>query len=174
MKLITSVILISILFVSCTQDEEVLNNEYLLFSNSYPISVPPYEYRNESDELINVWGDSSYQSSLIDTLSPAPVLSWGTEGIRIITVAISNNLLKTNGNKIDSLSVVWQWHSGMGSEKNDTIQYSEGKNVINGTLIDGTPNPLEPGHYYWAIWGWGQSGTQIMYSSRELEFYVVN
>ena len=70
--------------------------------------------------------------------------------------------------------IVWQWHSGMeGAE--GWIQYTNGKNVINDTIdYHHVADSLDEGHYYWAVWGWGGSGVRVWYSSRELEFYVLN
>lgn len=149
----------------------MLENEELIFANSYPIEIPSYKYTDAQDDTIVVRGDSGYESSYLDTLSSAPVLAWETTRIQLLTVAIFTSPIRLSNGEINPDSIIWKWSSGMHSDYSNAIQYSEGINVHSEANIT---ELLPSGLYYWGIWGWSQSGTRILYSSRELKFYVSN
>ncbi len=171
-----SILLLFIFLISCTDNEVVLENENLLFTNSYEIAIPGYEFQDDEGKVYHVRGDTSYFSNYPDTLNCLPVLEWDSMGIRIITAAIFTNNIQVAGNRIvNTDDILWQWHSGDAmSGKEGYVKYSDGRNVINDSIDYTNPaDSLDEGHYYWAIWGWGESGIRIWYSSRELEFYVL-
>ena len=161
-------------FTACTENNTItLNNEELIFTNSYPIEISSYTYADSIGTQYYVQGDSNY-SLLPDTLNDRPILAWDSIYTVLVTVAISQNpILVSAGEITNNSDLVWQWHSGMEFNNYNRIQYSEGKNVINGEIsYESTPSPLTPGHYYWAVWGWSNSGIRVLYSSRQHEFYV--
>lgn len=176
MKFITFIVSILILIAACEDDEPVLVNKDLIFTHSYPIEIPAYEYTDPvNSNHYTVRGDSGF-NSFPDTISPNPVFLWYNFGIQLLSVAVFTQTVDVQGGEISNPDdIIWEWHTGMNSEKDDTVQYSEGRNVYNGTVeYDEDVVPLEEGLYYWAIWGWGSSGTTILYSSRLLSFYVRN
>jgi hypothetical protein len=162
-----------ILFIlGCDEETPITENEELIFINSFPIEVPAYQYTASGGQIIEVRGDSSYQSNWQDTLTHTPVLAWGTSGLPLLSVAIFTEPIQVSGGVILSENVVWKWHSGMDAAIPDRVQYLEGASVTNGIEREGSPAPLPPGRYFWGIWAWNSSGTRVLYSSRELEFYV--
>ena len=175
-KLHSIVLFFTLVICSCTQEEMIIENEDLIFINSYRIKIPSYTFQDEEGIIYSVRGDTSYQSTFPDTVNSIPVLSWDSIGIRIITAAIFREPIRVEGNQIvNAGDIVWQWHSGnfMGG-KEGLVQYSDGRIVYNDSIDYENPaDSLDDGHYYWAVWGWGESGTRILYSSRELEFYVL-
>jgi len=163
-------------FWSCTPENVIFENEDLVFINSYQIKIPSYNFQDTEGNEYLMRGDTSYLSTYPDTVNSVPVLEWDSMGIRIITTAIFTDHILVVGNQIvNTEDIVWQWHSGdtlSGIE--GSVQYSDGWNVINGNIDYENPaDSLDEGHYYWAVWGWGGSGTRVWYSSRELEFYVI-
>jgi len=177
MKLLSAIFFLILLFGSCTPEEVIPENEKLIFTNSYPIKIPSYTFQDSDGETYSIRGDTSYQSAYPDTVNSLPALAWDSLGIRIITAAIFTDHLRVTGNRIvNTDDIIWQWHSGMETEtgKEGFVKYSDGRSVINDSIdYDNLADSLDEGHYYWAVWGWGESGTRIWYSSRELEFYVL-
>lgn len=168
------VILIAIVTLSCSEDEDVgLNNEDLIISTSYPVKISTYSYTDSLGSVFYVQGDTNYTLTP-DTLNNRPTLAWDSIYTDLVSAAIFTNPIYVLGGEIKNTSdIIWQWHSGMEFEKISRIKYSEGKNVINGVIINrNKATPLSEGHYYWAVWGWNNSGIRILYSSRQREFYV--
>jgi hypothetical protein len=168
--------LILLLICSCEEETGVIQNKDLIFTHSYPISIPAYEYSDQEGKLYSVRGDSGYQSSFLDTLSNQPVLSWEGFDKQLVSVAIFTEPVEVVRGKIISSNVIWKWNTGMDAGVANRIAFSEGRTVEWGDYVnpDQLPDPLPPGHYYWAVWSWGPSGTKVLYSSRQLEFYVAN
>lgn len=172
------VLLLGVFFFlwSCTEVDDGILNEDLIFTNSFQISIPSYNYLDDEGNQYSIRGDTSYRSSYPDTVNSLPVLKWDSMGIRIITAAIFTNHINVEGNQIvNTHDIIWQWHSGaaMGGEEG-YVQYSDGMNVLDsGIDYVNLSDSLDEGHYYWAVWGWGESGLKVLYSSRELEFYVI-
>ncbi len=168
--------LLSLLMVlsACTKETGSLNNEDLVFTNSYPIGVDPYTYTDPVNHTdFTVYGDSIWRKP--DTVSSRPVLAWTKHAPSILLAAIFKEPIRVEGGEIvNTQSIVWQWHSGMPTVYQDTVYYSEGKAVSNGIELDGTPVPLDTGLYYWAVWGWGKTGVYIYYSSKQYGLYVEN
>lgn len=159
---------------SCTKEEEKLNNPELLFSDSSPITIAPYSYKFE-DINYHSAGDSVALTGIPDTLNNFPVLCWIKNDYGSITsLIISDSPIMTNESEIlNSNDIIWQWHSGIISDSDTCIKYSEGRNVINGVIdYNHEPLPLNPGDYYWAIWKWNSEGNKIVSSSRQIHFYV--
>lgn len=178
-KLIQISSLICLLFTGCDESESILENEDLIFKHTYPITIPVFEYTDGNGQIRRINGESSYQGSP-DTLSVKPMFTWENMSIRIAFMGIFTEPIQVSNDEItNSSDIIWQWHSGMPTELGDTIQFSEGGNVIiqaNGEVSYGPPPPeLEVGRdYFWGVWGWGQSGTRVLYSSKELKFHVSN
>ncbi len=162
------------LLSTCAEEESVLNNEDLIFSYSFQIRIPEYEYSDQSGTVYNVRGDTNYQTGYPDTLNNMPVLAWDSIGLGVITVAIFSSKPVVRNNEItNSNDIVWLWHSGMNFGKEGYVQFIEGKNVINGE-VDDSLTPLMESKYYWGVWAWNTAGNRILYSSMPLVFNVVN
>lgn len=159
---------------ACDDEIIILENPDLVFSNSFQIHIPPYEYQDNSGSIISVRGDSSYQSSYADTLTNQPVFAWEGLEDKIVCVALLTEPIEVSHGEVLSDHVIWRWNSGMSADQTNRISYSEGREVRGGLIVDPgqIPDPLETGHYYWAVWSWRDSGTKILYSSRQQEFYV--
>jgi hypothetical protein len=169
----------TVVFHSCSEEESAVYNPDLLFTSAFEIRIPSYSYQDSLGNTYTVRGDTGYQSGITDTLNSTPDLIWDSMGIEILTAAIFNQPIQVEGGEISNTSdIIWQWHSGMLTGKEGAVQYSDGRNVIHNTsdTIDylNAPSALNSGHYYWAVWGWNQSGVRIWYSSKQLEFYVSN
>jgi hypothetical protein len=175
MKNITwHIIVIVILAVACEEESSIVENRDLIFIHSNPINIPAYYYLDQFNDTIHVQGDSSYYHSVVDTLSNQPVLAWEAVNNELVCVGIFTEPIEVNEGMIDYNPNIWRWNSGMAAEDSNSIAYSEGSFVQIGKLVPGLMpmDTLTSGHYYWAVWGWNSSGTKILYSSRQLEFYV--
>jgi hypothetical protein len=177
MKSYLSIYLLILLLVQtgCNETTETPFNDELLFSDAYTINIPSYSYTlNDTTNVI--YGDSLYGlSPMLDTFHVRPLFNWDSIGIKIITAAIFDTLPVTEGNKlINSQNILWQWHSGMELGREGTVFLEEGKAVNDGTLSKTRFMKLPEGQYYWAVWGWDNSGKTITYSSRALQFYMNN
>ena len=164
----------SIIFFACSEDNAItINNEDLIFTNSYPIKIPSYNYTDSMGTIYFVQGDTNFTLPP-DTLNSFPTLAWDSIFSGLVSVAIFTWPVIVSGGEItNSSDIVWQWHSGMEFEKINKIKYSEGKSVINGEIMyESPPSLLLEGNYYWAVWGWNNSGIRVLYSSRQHEFYV--
>lgn len=75
----------------------------------------------------------------------------------------------------DTGSLYWIWHSGLGTGGSGFVQFNDGVSLINGEFSNALPpNLLEEGRsYYWAVWGWDESGTDITASS-SLGYFIVS
>lgn len=162
------------LFYACTEEESAVINEDLIFSNSFQIKIPSYTYFDGEGNSIFVRGDSSYLASYPDTLNSLPLLAWDSVGLKLINVAIFTSPIVVSNNEIVNFNdIIWEWHSGMNFGKEGYVQYLDGRDVINGEIGEKV-TPLEESTYYWGVWAWNSNGRKILYSSRALEFYVLN
>jgi hypothetical protein len=174
----TGIIILSFIFSflisSCNREEEKLNNPDLLFSDSNPISIVPYTYSYNSI-FYHSSGDSVIIKGFPDTLNNSPEFRWEkVENGNITSVIIASSPIIVLGSEIGNINdIIWQWHSDMENLTDTVIKYSQGRNVINGTMIfDHEPTPLIPGDYYWAVWKWNSEGIKILCSSRQIHFNV--
>ncbi len=170
------IILLSVgfLLANCTSDNQVLNNTDLVFTNSYRLPVPAYTYKGVNGKDYKVTGDTNYFSGIPDTLNANPVFRWDTFNIKIMCCAIFLKPIHVqNGIITNSKDMIWQWHSGMINGKEGNVQYSDGRNVKNGVIdYENQPATLASDNYFWAVWGWNSSATDVLYSSRQMQFYV--
>ncbi len=173
-KYLFSLFIIFSLFFNCTEEESVLINEDLIFSNSYQINIPSYRYFDSVGNSFFVRGDNSYQTSYPDTLNSLPLFAWDSIGLKIINVAIFTSPIVVSNNEIVNYEdIIWKWHSGMNFGKEGYVQYLNGRDVINGEIGENV-TPLQESTYYWGVWAWNSEGKKILYSSRALKFYVLN
>lgn len=163
-------------FMGCEPEPSIIQNQDLIFTHSYPIGIPSYDYLDQDLNNVLVRGDSAFESGSVDTLSNQPVLAWEGLENQVMSVAIFTEPIEVVRGVIYSGDVIWKWHSGMEASDSNRISFSEGRAVEMGEIINSSvaPDPLEPGNYYWGVWSWGKSGTSILYSSRQMEFYVSN
>jgi hypothetical protein len=171
---IVFVCFIGIFVIKCTQETNEMNNADLIFHNSYQLKVDPYSYIGADNVKYLCQGDTIYYTAIPDTFDSQPLIKWDSIKLNVISVSIFTSPVSVADNKIkNSNEIIWQWNSGMKFDKISSIKYLEGKNVLNNIVdYDHLPNPLKPGIYYWAVWGWNSEGTRILYSSRQMSFYV--
>jgi hypothetical protein len=166
--------LIPLFMYCCTDERQKLNNDDLLFPDSERIIISPYNFTVENVEY-RCEGDTLYFTGQKDTFPDAPVFKWDSLGFTYLTLAIFNEYPDVSNSQINnSDAVVWQWHSGMDLGKEGDVELSDGKNVKNGEIMynEETLEFLPSGDYYWAVWGWNNSGVNIIYSSRIMRFIV--
>lgn len=169
-----NLIAICIFLIQCSKEETLPSNDYLIFSTSYPIEISAYEYQDNEGNVYQVQGDTSF-ALIADTVGDSPVLAWEAIPFRYVTAALFSNPISVSGGEIQNVEdIVWQWHSGMDFGVVGQVQYSEGRSVIN-EIIDynNFPVSLTGGHYYWAVWAWGNAGVRVLFSSQQREFYVL-
>ncbi len=159
---------------NCESEEEPLGNDELIFRESFPIEINSYDYIGANGKIYRVHGDSE-QGQTPDTVDDAPVIGWNSATSGLVSAGIFDAPVRVSGGEIvNTDNLVWQWHSGMNIDSVGYVQFSEGRNVINGVIdYQNNPTVLAEGNYYWAIWSWSSSGVRILFSSREKEFYVV-
>jgi len=179
MKLFKLIAILSFIFLfpECSDDDDILFNEDLVFNYSYEIKIPPFMYISIQGDSVFVRGDLSFDSDIIDTVTPKPTLSWEKVESEIICAAIFKNSIDADNNSIknDASDIVWIWHSGLAEGENGLVKFEHGIKEIDPDNLDSTsePEPLVQGKiYYWAVWAWDNSGIEIRFSSRELRFIV--
>lgn len=163
-----------LIFYSCENETETLNNTDLIFHNSESLDINPYSYLDEDTNEFHIQGDTIYFTSIPDTLNNKPEFRWKSMDFGITTIALFTAPIRVSGSEIKNVNnVIWQWHTGMKFGIEGEVQFSEGKNVINGIIdYNNEPQHLNPGIYYWAVWRWDSDGIKILYSSRQMYFYV--
>jgi hypothetical protein len=166
-------LVIIFLLNSCNQSSEFLvYNPELVFTNALKIDVAPYSYSNlDSTEIFNILGDSTLDA---DTVDSTPVFQWTNVLTSLLTVAISKEAFVVSGDRIiNTDQIIWQWQPGMEKGDYGNVAYLDGKSVENQEIIyNKQPLPLESGLYYWAVWGWENSGRVIIYSTQCNKIYV--
>jgi hypothetical protein len=167
-------VFILITCITCYREDEELNNEDLVFTNSIPIYISSYYFIDPSGDTSFVVGDKIAYTAFADTVNNQPELRWDTVGFGIISAVIFKAPIQvTNAVIINTSDIIWQWHNFMESGKDGGVKYSEGKSVSNGIInYDDSPQELEKGDYYWAIWCWNSDGIKIICSSRQRHFCV--
>lgn len=158
---------------SCNKNNEPLvYNSELVFTNSFKINVEPYSYTNaDSTEVYWVYGDSAL---VADTVSSTPVFQWSNVFTGLITIVVSKKaFIVSDNNIVNADQIIWQWQPGIEKGELGKVAYMEGKPVkIGKILYDTQPLPLESGLYYWAVWSWESSGREIVYSTIPLKMFV--
>ena len=73
-------------------------------------------------------------------------------------------------------TIVWLWHTSLGTGINGQVQYRDGVKIENGDITrTSAPTPLKRGRtYYWAVWSWDEDHKAIEHSSIESEFFIAN
>ncbi len=150
----------------------------LVFPNALEISVSPYEYTDVyNGETFQISGDT-----VLDTLGPMPELRWESFPCDIVTSVISTApIYCKNGTVVNPEKIIWQWHSGMPEHlllvadiQYISILFNEGKPVEEKNILYSTqPLSLNSGLYYWAVWGWDESGREVVFSTKPYKFIVL-
>jgi hypothetical protein len=62
----------------------------------------------------------------------------------------------------------------MGTGREGSLQYSDGRHVINGNIdYANPPVPLDTMNYYFlAVWAWDNNGIKVQYSSPQTYFAI--
>jgi hypothetical protein len=159
---------------SCSKESNQLNNPDLIFFDSYHLQIKPYTYADDNEIFYHLQGDTIYYTNIADTLNNMPLLKWDSIKYGTISVAIFTAPIKVINNNITNYKeIIWQWHSGMEFVKEGEVKYSQGKYVSNGIIdYNHELQPLFPGDYYWAVWGWNSECNKVLYSSRQMHFHV--
>jgi hypothetical protein len=171
--LVMFAVVIALITISCNQnDDPLVYNPELVFTNSFKVDVNPYQYANQdSTEFFWICGDSAI---VTDTVSSTPVFKWTNVLADLITVVISKEKFMVADDAIENADqIVWQWHPGLDSGEYGNVAYMDGRMVKNENILENTqPLPLESGLYYWVVYGWNGSARDIVFSSKPLEIYV--
>lgn len=153
-------------------DEPFLENP--VFPGSSLITVKPYEYHVD-DVLYQFRGSELSDIDDLDIFPPTPLLRWEPTGASLVAAAIFDDRIIANDVGIFNVNnIVWMWHSGLNTSLEGSISYSEGRSVINGNLLPANETqPLVSGKtYFWVVWAWDESGTEVKRSTQELGFIV--
>ena len=179
MKLFKIIAILPLIFLvsQCSDDDDIIYNEDLVFNYSYEIKIPPFRYMSVHGDSVFVRGDQSFNSDIIDTVPSTPTLSWEKVESDIVCAAIFKNSINAGNHSInnDVSDIIWIWHSGLAGGENGLVQFEHGIKEIDPDNPDSSsePEPLMHGEiYYWAVWAWDNSGIEIRFSSRELRFVV--
>jgi hypothetical protein len=168
------VMFITIFFSNCEDiSEETLNNE-LIFPEAHEIKVPSYVYQAVTGDVF-VHGDEGFKNNIVDTITSTPQLRWDSVQTKLIVSAIFINRIQVTKGKIENTNdIIWIWHSGLDKGKDGRVTFEEGRSISDGVIENpGLPVPLPAAHqYYWGVWSWDESGIRVLYSSRQMTFYV--
>ena len=105
-----------------------------------------------------------------------PSFLWSGADSELIMVAVWDQPPESLFNHVSvNNSLRWFWHSGLTSSSPGIVQFGDGEAPINANINNSFPPiPLQVGRgYYWAVWGWDQSGKEITYSS-PLSYFIVS
>jgi hypothetical protein len=164
----------AIVFSACEDISEVTLNNELIFPEAHEIRVPSYVYQSLTGDIL-VHGDEGFENNIVDTITPTPILKWDSVQNRLIITAIFVNPVQiTNGKLVNTNDIVWIWHSGLEDGKDGCVAFEEGRSISDGMIENlSQPIPLPAlRQYYWGVWGWNESGIKVLYSSRQMTFYV--
>lgn len=169
-----------------------------IFPNTELLQIPPYSYPappNPSSSLgtvIEISGDESIQplldnnnccdiTEILDRFPANPSFQWNSITSQLVAVAIFQTQVEisTNGNRIKNIEdIVWTWNSGMGGDTQSggktTVEFSSGRDVQEGEILDTITELNENQVYVWAVWAWNENGTAVSFSSRAIPFVVEN
>lgn len=154
-----------IIFLSC----------FLPLLNCTDAGIPPdYELENavftHADYLI-ITGIPGFDSVTTAT----PIFTWNATGQKLVFLGIFNDNIVIYDNEIDNVeNNIWAWHTGLGTGREGSVRFEDGRDVINGELQENEPpTPLTSGDSYtWAVWAWDDEGLIITHSSQEMFFTV--
>lgn len=169
-----SFIILLIVFGSCEESSEQPFNKELIFPGAREVKVPLYVYQSEERE-ITVHGDEGFKNDIVDTLTSMPVLRWDSLETELIVAAIFRSPIQVlNGEISNTGDMVWIWHSGLDQGTDGMLAFTDGRSITDGNLNSlSQPQPLPAMQtFYWGVWSWDDSGIKIIYSSRQLTFYV--
>jgi len=110
-----------------------------------------------------------------DTVVATPTFTWRVTGQKYVFIGVfTQNLVVTKNSIVNVNDNIWAWHSGLGTGREGNIPFSAGVDVVGGELLTGrSPTSLKSGiGYVWAVWAWGDDGTEIKQSSKEMFFVV--
>jgi len=168
------IFLITIIFSTCEDvSEETLNNE-LIFPTAHEITIPSYVYHSITGDIL-IHGDEGFQDGSVDTITSTPTMRWDSVQTELIVSAIFTGPIQEANGKIENTDeMIWIWHSGLEDGKNGWVKFEEGRSISNGFIENlDQAIPLPDSHqYYWGVWSWNESGIKVMYSSRQITFYV--
>lgn len=104
-----------------------------------------------------------------------PSIVWEPTGSKNVIAAIfdADNIEANSDEVLNFEDVVWAWHSGLGTGREGSVFYNDGRKVENGNITDQPPvllNNLE--HYVLGIWAWNEDGTRIISSSDAVYFKI--
>jgi hypothetical protein len=104
-----------------------------------------------------------------------PSVIWEPTASKNVIAAIfdADNIEASSDEILNFEDVIWAWHSGLGTGREGSVFYNDGRKVENGRITDQPPvllNNLE--HYVLGIWAWNIDGTKIVYSSDAVFFKV--
>ncbi|NBC30196.1 MAG: hypothetical protein GVY29_09435 [Spirochaetes bacterium] len=103
-----------------------------------------------------------------------PVFTWEDSGRPSVFVAVFAGMPIVVENKIrNEETLVWAWHSGLGSGLPGRVEYRDGIAVIDGEFHELSEDlaPLTPGIYRAALWSYNERG-ELADSSEITEFTV--
>jgi len=108
--------------------------------------------------------------------SITPQFTWTVTGNKFVYLGLFTESIDVKNNRITNIEDnIWAWHSGIGKGREGDVLFSEGYDVVNGSL-DKThaPTSLSAGYtYYWAVWAWDEYGLSISDASRENYFTTI-
>jgi hypothetical protein len=172
---VSILVLFTVIIFSTCEDvsDETLNND-LIFPAVHEIKVPSYVYQSMSGDIL-IQGDEGYNNNAVDTITPTPTIRWDSVQTKLIVTAIFIHPIQVTNGKIENTNdIIWIWYSGLEDGKDGWVTFEEGRSISDGMMDNlGQPIPLPALHqYFWGVWGWNESGIKVLYSSRQMTFYV--
>jgi hypothetical protein len=151
-----------------------INSPALLFGGDEPVA----ERRLTEIELV----DPLYLDGSPTARTLEPTFEWENPGGPLTAVAVFASypyMVSSDVDRIDSFDgdlVRWFWTTDFAAGADDRVSFRDGQGLEvahNGTVsFDGrTPDPLEPGIWFWAVWGWNGDG-ELTHESEVRPFAV--
>lgn len=105
---------------------------------------------------------------------PPPFVWEPTEKKYVFAAIFDDENIDVKDSKIiNKDKIIWAWHSGLGSGKEGSVSFYDGRKVLNGEVTNELPDKLKSKNYYiFGVWAWNNDGTQILYSSEVIYFYI--
>jgi hypothetical protein len=145
-------------------------------TGTWACAVVPWCAKQRQENATPIFDDTRPIELNVASTDNGPVFTWEDPGRSSVFLAIFMGTPIVVENKIrNEGSLVWAWHSGLGTGSAGRVHYQDGVAVRGGVFreVDEELPALEPGTYRAALWSYNRNG-ELADSSAIQEFSVLS